>query len=150
MVIWHVFSGFVAMHSQLFQLCRCPAFICIYALFQLTLSPQAAANDCMKHAAHTLCSHCKKGCATIKCCHVNEVSGEGCNARYHLTCAMSDRALLHQEWFLLLCPRHRPDSVARITKGSETIICHTGPTAELIARLENGDSTVGIPRHLPL
>ncbi len=57
---------------------------------------------------------------------------------------MADRALMHQDWFLLLCPRHRPDSVAKVFKGSGTEICHHGPTPELISRLEHGDITVFI------
>jgi len=54
---------------------------------------------------------------------------------------MSHRALLHQEWFLLLCPRHRPDSITRVSKGTDTVICDHGPTPDLTARLENGDTT---------
>jgi hypothetical protein len=103
---------------------------------------QAAVNDCMKNAARNVCLHCKKGCAAVKCSHVHEVSGEECTALYHLTCAMSDRALLHKEWFMLLCPRHRPDCVGELSRGSESLICSPGPTADLLTRLENGDKTV--------
>ncbi len=126
-------------------------FAMIRAYFQLTFSPQAAVNDCMKHAGITICSYCKKGCATIKCSHVNECGEESCTARYHLTCATSDRALLHHEWFLLLCPQHRPGSVVKAAKALDTVvICHFGPTPELISRLEGGDETVRILFNLDL
>ena len=105
---------------------------------------QAAVNDCMKHAANIICSHCKKSCAVVKCAHLNQASGEHCAARYHLNCAMTARALLHQEWFLLLCPMHRPDSVIKLSTGSECVTCKHGPTAELLSRLEDGDRAVSI------
>ena len=125
-------------------------FAVAHAYFELTFSPQAAVNDCMKHAGIAICNYCKKGCATIKCSHVNECGEESCTARYHLTCATSDRALLHHEWFLLLCPRHRPDSVVKAGKASDTVICNSGPTPELITRHESGDQTVWILFNLDL